>query len=119
MTSRYGVLPAGKYLKARFGFDFVDTEHEGLTAVQDALFSHAGDIARLRDGVSKTARNLIEELSFVRQSLNKGEDVYTPLGDGWHARDPIAAARRIETEERSLKTWVEAVKTLQDSLGVE
>lgn len=113
------MLPAGRYLKARFDFEFVDTEQPGLLAVQDALFSHAGEIARLRSGVAKTAKSLAEELAYVRQSIQRGEDVYTPIGDGWHGMDPIGAARRIEIEERNLKTWVEAVKALQDSLGAE
>lgn len=119
MTSRYGKLPAGRYLAMRFDFEFVDTDHPGLLAVQDALFAHAGEIARLRDGVAKSAKSLIEELAYVRQSLSRGEAVYTPIGDGWTARDPIAAARRVEMEERNLKTWTEAVKALQDSLGAE
>lgn len=118
MSARYSVLPAGRYLKARFGFSFVDTEHPGLLAVQDALFSHAGEIQRLREGVVKSSKALGEELAYVRQSLQRDEDVYTPVGDGWHASDPIAAARRIEREEGNLKSWVEAVKALQDSLGV-
>ena len=117
MSARYGVLPAGRYLAMRFGFEFVDTEHPGLLAVQDALLAHAGEIARLRDGVVKSAKSLAEELGYVRQSLSRGEAVYTPIGDGWTARDPIAAARRIEMEERNLKTWTEAIKVLQDSLG--
>jgi small-conductance mechanosensitive channel len=117
VSARYGVLPAGRYLKARFGFEFADTEHAGLMAVQDALFSHAGEIQRLRDGVAQSAKHLAEELAYVRQSIQRGEDIYTPLGDSAPS-DPISAAKRIEREERNLKTWVEAVKTLQDSLGV-
>jgi hypothetical protein len=117
MSARYGLLPAGRYLLARFGFSFVDTEHDGLLAIQDALFNHAGEVSRLRDGVAKSAKHLAEELAYVRQSIQRGEDIYTPLGDSAPS-DPISSAKRIEREERNLKTWVEAVKTLQDSLGV-
>jgi hypothetical protein len=117
VSARYGILPAGRYLKARFGFEFVDTEHDGLLAVQDALFNHAGEIQRLREGVVKSAKYVAEELAYVRQSIQRGEDIYTPLGDS-APPDPISVAKRIEREERNLKTWVEAVKALQDSLGV-
>ena len=117
MSTRYGTLAAGRYLKERFGFEFVDTDQPGLNAVQDALFAHAGEIQRLRAGLLKTIRSLTEDLVYIRKSLTEGGNVYTPIGDSARP-DPVAPANRIEREERSLQVWVQAVRTLQDSLGV-
>jgi hypothetical protein len=111
MTARYNDMIGGQYLAARFGFTFVEPATPEIQAVQDALFNHAAEVARWRTGLRNLMRSMVEDFGFMTKSLEDG-NLYAPLGDG-PARDPYAAARRIEHEENILLAWVKAVGVLQ------
>jgi hypothetical protein len=110
MTARYANLEGGRYLEATFGFTF--TEDPALQGVQDALFVQASEVARWRGGLRRMIQSMREDFEFMVTALDKG-DLWSPLvGDG-PARNPYAAARKIEEAERQLKTWCAAVAALQ------
>jgi hypothetical protein len=112
-TVRYADMEAGRYLKARFGFEFLDIPE--LYPIQDALFAHAAEVARWRDALRREIRAMQEDFNYMIKSLNKG-DLWYPLGDG-PARNPYGHARKIEEAERHLKTWSAAVAKLQEAHG--
>ena len=114
--NRYERLEGGKYLKIVFGFHFTQDPRPAVQVAQDTLFAEASDVARMRSGLRKIIKNQVEEYGFIKQSLERGQDIYYPLGDHFTA-DPAAVAREIERREQSLKRWVDLVKMLQEQEG--
>lgn len=107
----YANTEAGQYLRERFGFEFQDIP--ALLPVQDALFAHAAEVARWRNGLRRGIRTMQENFDYMIKALDAG-DLWYPLGDG-PAPDPYVHARKIEQGEQHLKAWSAAVAKLQEA----
>jgi hypothetical protein len=108
----YTAMPAGRYLKDRFDFDFTQDERAHIQAAQDALFSHAQAIEARRRVLPRTIHNLTRDLTTLLGALADGGKLQTPIIPRPRV-DPIGAAQRIEDDERVLSDWVDAVRLLQ------
>lgn len=117
MTERqhqYGAMPAGRYLKARFGFEFTQDPRPEVLSAQDALFADAREVQRRRSVFGRTVDALVDDFQDLASMISEGKAVEVPVYP--HKRiNPLQVAEWIENAEYSLGRWVEVVRKLQEA----
>lgn len=111
---QYGVMPAGRYLKTRFNFEFTQDPREEVVTAQDALFCDAREVERRRRAFPRTTAGLAEDYEELARAMRSDGPVQAPLYP-YKRVDPLEIAKWVEEAEYSLGRWVEVVQKLQQT----